>query len=119
VLSHSQDPEEWRYAQDFWAALQDCAKQKLGLGVGIAGSSQQYGVWIITGAKSNVNFSIRDRKAVASLLMRALNRSTIVVDGIEAFRRQNPGDETSNGFIDLWVGPRKPPNVEETKDKAP
>jgi hypothetical protein len=118
VISSSQDPEEWRYAQDFSVALRDCSAS-IGLhrsgGVGNRFWAQKpiFGVWLVSGEKSNNGpLSLNRRKVLARTLLDALRKVGVIIDGIPTGGVPDVGGghtEPSTGVLDIYIRPRPPP----------
>lgn len=121
VIASSQDAEEWRYAQDLWKALDNCArlvglKMESGVGNRFWGQNPVFGLWIIGDWPDPNSFPLSQRAAAAKRLRDTLAGAGVKIDGGIANSAPEPRGFTSpdGAFVDIYVGPRHPPQIDET-----
>lgn len=113
VLSSPQDPEAWQYASDFAGPIREFG---IAHGFGANGhlgtqawSQVVFGVRIKVGRKSNFDVNFAGRLALARQLRKALEGAGVEIADISI-------EDGDVGLLGIYVGPRFPPQTEQTID---
>jgi hypothetical protein len=111
VLSSPQDPEAWQYANEFGTAIREFG---ISQGFGASGhlgtqawSQVVFGVRLRIGRNGNYDANFAERLALAKRLREALERSGVEIAGLSI-------EDGAFSLIELYVGPRFPPQTENT-----
>lgn len=110
IISSSQDPEAFGYANEFAAELRRCEisggfNPNGHLGNSYWSSNVVFGVWIKVSKNPNWDIGLAERRRMAERLRDFLTDSGVKIAGIST--------NEASGLFDIYVGPRFPPHAEE------